>query len=448
MPSAAAISRRHGADPPTLDTMAVPLPSGVRRRVIELAAQRLGDLPADRIPASLRSIARFAPARRARLGGTPIAAALETDDGFRGEVADLVREAFPEVSAALVDGVGLPAADPSDVAALAYLLRSENWEERVEQAAKLEQEAADARAAEAARLRSERTQRKSQASQSAASDQVEGLRRRLEAMQADLDRERGRSHEAGERARRATADLDTEREQRAAERAAAERAATTAASSLRKLTEQVEELDAALARTKRDTRAARDIVDERRWLLLDTLARSVKGLRDELAIPPPQQRPADHVESYAGDDRTASTAVGDDARGVDMLLTLPNAHLIVDGYNVTKTGYPDVSLSDQRNRLVSGLSALAARTGAEVTCVFDGAEVVAPVPTAGQRGVRVLFSAPGEIADVVIRRLVRAEPPGRPVTVCSADREVIDGVRRSGARTLTPSALLARLDRG
>jgi predicted RNA-binding protein with PIN domain len=69
------------------------------------------------------------------------------------------------------------------------------------------------------------------------------------------------------------------------------------------------------------------------------------------------------------------------------------------------------------------------------------------VPTAGQRGVRVLFSAPGEIADEVIRRLVRAEPPGRPVTVCSADREVIDGVRRSGARTLTPSALLDRLNR-
>jgi predicted RNA-binding protein with PIN domain len=427
--------------------MAVPLPSGVRRRVIELAAQRLGDLPADRVPASLRSIARFAPASRARLGGTPIAAALETDDGFRGEVADLVREAFPEVSAALVDGVPMPAADPSDVAALAYLLRSENWAERVEQAATLEQQDADARASEADRRRSERTRRKSQASQSAASDQVEGLRRRLEAMQADLDRERGRAHEAAERARRATAELETEREQRAAEGAAAERAAATAATSLRKLTEQVEELDAALARTRRDTRAARDVSDERRWLLLDTLARSVKGLRDELAIPPPQQRPADHVESYAGDDLTPSTAVGDDARGLDLLLTLPNAHLIVDGYNVTKTGYPDVSLSNQRNRLVSALSALAARTGAEVTCVFDGAEVVAPVPTAGQRGVRVLFSAPGEIADEVIRRLVRAEPPGRPVTVCSADREVIDGVRRSGARTITPSALLTRLDR-
>ena len=46
----------------------------------------------------------------------------------------------------------------------------------------------------------------------------------------------------------------------------------------------------------------------------------------------------------------------------------------------------------------------------------------------------MLFSKPGETADELIRRLVRAEPPGRPVVVVSSDREVADGVRRSGAR--------------
>jgi predicted RNA-binding protein with PIN domain len=428
--------------------MAVPLPPGVRRRVIELASDRLGTLPQERVPASLRSIARFAPARRARLGTTPIAAALETDEAFRDEVAEAVRESFPELSAALLDDVSLPAADPSEVAALAYLLRSGSWAELVEQAATAEQDAAAARAAEAEARHSQRAQRRDTDSQRAASGQVEGLRRRLEAMQVDLDRERGRAHEAGERARRAAAELVTEREQRAEHRAAADHEAATTAATIRRLTEAVEELEAALARTRRDTRSVRDLADERRWLLLDTLARSVKGLRDELAIPPPLQRPADHVEAMSGNDPVHSSTAGDDPGAVDLLLTLPNAHLIVDGYNVTKTGYPDISLSDQRARLVSALSALAARTGAEVTCVFDGADVVASVPTTGQRGVRVLFSAPGQIADELIRRLVRAEPAGRPVTVCSADREVIDGVRRSGAHTLTPSALLARLARG
>ncbi|MEP6762609.1 MAG: NYN domain-containing protein, partial [Sporichthyaceae bacterium] len=64
------------------------------------------------------------------------------------------------------------------------------------------------------------------------------------------------------------------------------------------------------------------------------------------------------------------------------------------------------------------------------------------------RGVRVLFSKPGEIADELIRRLVREEPPGRPVVVVSSDREVADGVRRSGARPVSSDALVRRLDRG
>jgi hypothetical protein len=63
------------------------------------------------------------------------------------------------------------------------------------------------------------------------------------------------------------------------------------------------------------------------------------------------------------------------------------------------------------------------------------------------RGVRVLFSAPGVIADDVIRDLVRAEPPGRPVVVVSSDAEVVRDVLRVGARTaaaLALSRLLAR----
>jgi len=94
-------------------------------------------------------------------------------------------------------------------------------------------------------------------------------------------------------------------------------------------------------------------------------------------------------------------------------------------------------------RLLRGLGSIAARTGAEVTCVFDGAELGGPVPVPQHKGVRVLFSRPGEIADELIRRLVAAEPQGRPLIVVSSDREVADGVRRSGARPV-PSAMLVR----
>ena len=103
---------------------------------------------------------------------------------------------------------------------------------------------------------------------------------------------------------------------------------------------------------------------------------------------------------------------------------LPGAHLIVDGYNVTKTGFPELTLSEQRDRLVRSLAALAARTSAEVTVVFDGAAVATSRPSG--RGIRVLFSPPGVLADDVIRDLVRAEPRGRVVVVVSSDREVVD----------------------
>ena len=64
--------------------------------------------------------------------------------------------------------------------------------------------------------------------------------------------------------------------------------------------------------------------------------------------------------------------------------------------------------------------------------VFDGATRPPAMPPA-PRGVRVLFSAPGEIADDVIRRLVAAEPEGRPLMVVSSDKEVADR-RRPGRR--------------
>jgi predicted RNA-binding protein with PIN domain len=82
-----------------------------------------------------------------------------------------------------------------------------------------------------------------------------------------------------------------------------------------------------------------------------------------------------------------------------------------------------------------------------VTVVFDGATRPPAMPPA-PRGVRVLFSAPGEIADDVIRRLVAAEPEGRPVMVVSSDKEVATDVARAGAYAVPSALLLRRLDRG
>ena len=63
------------------------------------------------------------------------------------------------------------------------------------------------------------------------------------------------------------------------------------------------------------------------------------------------------------------------------------------------------------------------------------------------RGVRVLFSDAGVLADDLIRSLVGAEPRGRALVVVTSDRAVVDSVRRRGAYPVPSPVLLARLSR-
>lgn len=419
------------------------LPEGVRRRVVDVAADRLGALAPEDVPAALRPFAKFAPGRRRQVV-LPIAGALEADEAFREAVADGVRESLPDLVAALEAGGDVPAADPDDVAAVAYLLRTPGWQAQVERAAAREGAAREASAAEAAR-------RTADAAREADAAEVTALQARVAELEAaaartaeDVERERRRAREAADRARRAEAALAEASESVVGERETWERDEAALEAEVARLRAELTDVEATLQRVRRDTRDAREAADARRWLLLDTLARTVSALREELAPSPPTRRPADFVAAATGAEGGPAPSP-DDPATVDLLLSLPNAHLVVDGYNVTKTGFPDLPLEDQRTRLVNGLAALAARTGAEVTCVFDGADVGVRVPSAAAVRVRVRFSPPGVIADELIRRLVRAEPQGRPVTVCSADNEVIDGVRRAGARVVSPTALLARL---
>ena len=171
------------------------------------------------------------------------------------------------------------------------------------------------------------------------------------------------------------------------------------------------------------------------------------GLGDQAAGGQRGQRPSrvDERPGVAGEGGGVARHRDDPGR-LDQLLALPRAHLVVDGYNVTKRGFGDLPLERQRSRLVTELSGLAGQTGAEVTVAFDGAERVHGLPPT-PRSVRVLFSRKGQTADDLIRRLVRAEPDGRPVVVVSSDREVADSVRRSGAYPVSSDALLRRLAR-
>ncbi|KND41257.1 MULTISPECIES: NYN domain-containing protein [Streptomyces] len=427
-----------------------PLPEGVRKRVVQIVSDGFGGLTVAELPAQLRQYARFTPTRRVKFAGNAMAAAVESDTLFRQRIGERFRETHPELSGALDTGTPPPAADPLDVAAAAYVLRPTGWVKLVAAAGEEALRADAERADEESRAELERLREQLAEARGHTKSETERLRTELEAAKKEADSMHRKLRAAlsdvkrGEAAlRKLHAEMETVRAEGHAQVSAAE-------SESRRLKARLGEAETALEAARRAAREGRSVEDMRVRLLLDTVLEAAQGLRRELALPPVSVRPAETVDAVepgrmTPKDIAARALSENDPAILNQLLALPQAHLVVDGYNVTKTGYPQMPLEKQRLRLLGQLSQLAAQTGAEVTCVFDGAELAAPVLLAPPRGVRVLFSKPGVTADELIRQLVRAEPPGRPVIVASTDREVADGIAKAGARPVASAVLLKRL---
>ena len=432
---------------------APPLPEEAQRQLLRLAADVLGRLPEAGLPVSLRRVQAFTPARRADAGSGALSVALERDPVFRQQVAAAWRAVNPELAEALADGQIPAAADPTAVLVGLHVVRGSGWVELAQRASTAACRPAQAEGEEqpppaaagpgdgaselSTRLLKERDEARAQA-------------RDLAQAVADLRREARRLRSDADRARAAARAVQAQLEQAQAMAADAERGHERTAA---RLEARLAEANESLAALRKGEREGRSLADVRLRLLLDTVLEAAAGLRRELALPPQTATPADFLASqWCGPANGPGAVVpvraqaADDPAVLDRLLALPRTHLIVDGYNVTKSGYGDLPLLDQRRRLVDGLGALQARTQAEVTCCFDGADVAGTSRTR-RRGVRVLFSEPGTTADELVRRLVRAEPPGRPVVVVSSDQEVASGVRAAGARCVPATALLRLLAR-
>jgi predicted RNA-binding protein with PIN domain len=432
------------------------LPQPVRTRVVELASEALSRLPAEQVPAPLKRVAAFSPARRPRLAGAQIAGALETDDAFRDRVATAVEAVTGDLARALDDGRVPAAADPVEVAAVAYCLRRPGWEEVVRAAAgtvEAEQRAVGSRASE---------------------DEVERLRRRTADLEAEVQQLRTRSREqlqrvkgdhadakrrlgeARTRLRETQAASDSREAAASAELGAARRATSAAEVEVRRLRSRVSELETELASARRTERASRVGESVRARLLLDTLLNAAQGLQRELALPAVDRLPADSVAGAEAEGGVRlSTGRGSLPAGdpglLEELLRMPRAHLVVDGYNVTKTAWPEGALDRQRDRLLSGTAALQSRTGAEITVVFDAAEADAregrPLVNP-PRGVRVRFSPSGVIADDVIRDLVAAEPVGRVVVVATSDQALARDVVSAGFHVVAAESIASLITGG
>lgn len=439
--------------PPTDDLHAPELPEASWKHLVPVAAAALPGIRPAELPARLRPFARFAPTRRAKLAGSALREELATNPAFRQLVAELAQNAGTPLAQAVIAGDVPDDADPVEVAALGFLLRPPGWRELITQAAQQVQagEVADADAARVAAA--EQRAAAAEHDRAIAQREAEKLRVELAQLRAEAEDLRRRQRASAKELREATRKERKAADALSSERGRLKQAENDHAAEVRRLKAQLDDSVGALERARQGARDTRTLNEARLWLLLETVSGAAHGLRRELGMDPAPHSPADFV---ADEQQTpeAERAAGARARGLeaddparlDQLLALPQCHLLVDGYNVTIGGWGDSTLEQQRNRLVRGLSGLAAQTGSEVTVVFDGADP--RIGASGSpRGVRVLFSRKDQTADEVIRALARAEPDGRPVVVVSSDKEVADGTRRHGAYTLPAEALRRRLDR-
>ena len=236
----------------------------------------------------------------------------------------------------------------------------------------------------------------------------------------------------------------------------------------RALQQRVDELQAASAQS-RPTSAVASIAGpavsntalaalaDRIERALGDAAIDLDALRVEVGLTTPAPVPAEEVPVVAPA-RAAKPApapprrarrmprglVDDTVEGAAWLLT-ERPMLLVDGYNVSMTAWPDADIAAQRQRLVRLLADLAARSpGLGVEVVFDG-DTVEGTPTAlpARTGVNVRFTPPDVEADDELLAMIGRFPVARAVVVASTDRRVRDGARRRGANVMSAHQLLA-----
>lgn len=256
-----------------------------------------------------------------------------------------------------------------------------------------------------------------------------------------------------------------------AERADAERAGREERSALRRLRGAEEALaetrarladaNAQLARARRARQAAEAEVQA-----LRSRATALEATPPSPPPPPAPRAPVTVVTPTAPPPRPARRkeprarrrptplppGVRDDLpEAAEHLVRIRGVLVLVDGYNASLAYRPDLPIPELRRRLVDALDELAARTGADVLVVFDGAEVAGDGPTSragGRRRVaRVRFSPPDVEADDVILGMVDEVPLPRAVVVASDDRRVREGADGRGANVISTGQLLAALRR-
>jgi predicted RNA-binding protein with PIN domain len=110
------------------------------------------------------------------------------------------------------------------------------------------------------------------------------------------------------------------------------------------------------------------------------------------------------------------------------------AHILIDGYNLIGTAHGN--LEKARKDLIDQLQKYSLIKEHDITLVFDGWKSGHKDQTRTKAAhVTVIYSRLGEIADVVIRKMLT--PDAKPWIVVSSDREIYDYAARKDFAAVT-----------
>ncbi len=401
---------------------AAPLPDRALQSALEfavmLAAVASKRRPAAYYPPGLKSVLKYE-----KLSGASLATARKAVEGDELYMRVLGQAATPEI----VDEVGM-----------LWLTRPEGWEQAAADAwARITGERAAQE--EAGELRKE--QRRREAAEQAA------VRARLEVaeLKEQVARERDVAGEAQRERDRLQAELATaQRRVRELERGVAKRDAGS-----KKVAEQADAAADEVAELRAQLAAAEAARDAALAARADAVPvghdpRMRELLLEALALTGPMADGTKRTRKRAA--RTPMPipggVYGNSEAAAEHLLRSPGVVVLVDGYNVAKLGWPDLSLERQRERCIDAAETLARRWGTDLHVVFDGADVVGG-HTRARRLVRVVYSPEGVLADDVLRAEVAALDPARAVVVVTNDQAVLHDVKAAGANTVSSDTFLA-----
>ena len=426
------------------------VPAELLSGYLDAALAELRAAPAAELPGALRQYRTWTPRRlkHPRVVGL-VKRSLATDPGFRAAVDRRVLDG-EEALARLVRGGrhadALASGEPPEAVVRVGVALGPEGSAAVQAAA--DAAAADQARAEAARAESALAEAESEL-------QAAKARRESEATTARAAREEARAaREELRRAERQVLAL-TERvrgleQELERQRVALAAARTEAAAEQRRLGGRVAELQARLndaQRQYRQLRRASSRLDPVVAEAVSTLERDLLALRratgmTDLDLPAPLR--ADRRPERREPLPVPAGRGADDPETLAAWMATAGVLVLVDGYNVTKheRGFPGRSLEDQRTLLLDLCRRLARRWGAEVTVVFDGADVEAVPTRVGVGAVGVVFTDAGRIADDEIVARVNAEPPERPVVVVTSDNELRERTAALGASVTRSTALL------